>query len=118
MKKCICLIISCLILSLGNTQENKGFYGQELPLLDMTLDLSQFCGSEYDSDGYQIRLCLPFSMVVPKGTRLISNETWDTRITLRENEEPISIEKTAGSPISLDDVLLIYEVLLSPNTFY
>ena len=87
MKKCICLIISCLILSWGNTQENKGFYGQELPSLDMTLDLSQFCGSEYDSDGYQIRLCLPFSMVVPKGTRLISNETWDTRITLRENED-------------------------------
>ena len=87
MKKYICIVISCLILFWGNTQENKDSYGQELSLLDMTLDLSKFCGSEYDSDGYQIRLCLPFNILVPKGTQLISNETWDTRITQRENED-------------------------------
>ena len=55
---------------------------QELPLLNSRLDLSEFCGSEYNADGYQIRLCMPFSLIVPEGTRN-SNETWDTRITNR-----------------------------------
>ena len=43
-----------------------------------------------------------------------------TQFTLRENEEPISIEKTAGSPISLDDVLLIFinDVLQKPGKAY
>jgi len=43
-----------------------------------------------------------------------------TQFTLRENGEPISIEKTAGSPISLDDVLLIFinDVLQKPGVAY
>ena len=78
MKKYIFLII-CFLISLS-------INSQELPLLNSRLDLSEFCGSEYNADGYQIRLCMPFSLIVPEGTRLISNETWDTRITNRENE--------------------------------
>ena len=87
MRKNICLIIMGLFFSWSDAQENKGFWGQELPPLNTTLDLSEFCGSEYDADGWKIHLCLPFSMVVPKGTRLISNDTYDTRITLKENED-------------------------------
>tara|TARA_B100000614_G_scaffold261676_1_gene291985 strand:- start:52 stop:648 length:597 start_codon:yes stop_codon:yes gene_type:complete len=79
MKKYIFLII-CFLISLS-------INSQELPLLNSSLDLSEFCGSEYNADGYQIRLCMPFSLFVPEGTRLISNETWDTRITNRENED-------------------------------
>ncbi len=43
-----------------------------------------------------------------------------TQFTLKENGEPISIEKTAGSPISLDDVLLIFinDVLQKPGKAY
>ena len=43
-----------------------------------------------------------------------------TQFTLRENGEPISIEKTAGSPISLNDVLLIFinDVLQKPGKAY
>ena len=43
-----------------------------------------------------------------------------TQFTLRENGENISIEKTAGSPISLDDVLLIFinDVLQKPGKAY
>ena len=43
-----------------------------------------------------------------------------TQFTLTENGEPISIEKTAGSPISLDDVLLIFinDVLQKPGKAY
>ena len=79
MKKYIFLIICCLISFSINSQN--------LPSLNSKLDLSEFCGSEYNADGYQIRLCMPFSLIVPEGTRLISNETWDTRITNRENED-------------------------------
>ncbi len=79
MKKYIFLII-CFLISLS-------INSQELPLLNSSLDLSEFCGSEYNADGYQIRLCMPFSLFVPEGTRLVSNETWDTRITNRENED-------------------------------
>ena len=77
MKKYISLVITSLIFSLGNTQE--------LPSLNATLDLSEFCGSEYDSDGFKVHTCLPFSMKVPEGTRLISEDSWDTQITLDEN---------------------------------
>ncbi len=79
MKKYIFLIICCLISFSINSQN--------LPSLNSKLDLSEFCGSEYNADGYQIRLCMPFSLFVPEETRLISNETWDTRITNRENED-------------------------------
>ena len=79
MKKYIFLIICCLISFSINSQD--------LPSLNSRLDLSEFCGSEYNADGYQIHLCMPFSLIVPEGTRLISNETWDTRITNRENED-------------------------------
>jgi len=79
MKKYIFLIICCLISFSINSQN--------LPSLNSKLDLSEFCGSEYNADGYQIRLCMPFSLIVPEGTLLISNETWDTRITNRENED-------------------------------
>ena len=79
MKKYIFLIICCLISFSINSQD--------LPSLNLRLDLSEFCGSEYNADGYQIRLCMPFSLIVPEGTLLISNETWDTRITNRENED-------------------------------
>mgnify|MGYP003323718509 FL=1 len=43
-----------------------------------------------------------------------------TQFTLRENGEPISIEKIPGSPISLDDVLLIFinDVLQKPGKAY
>ena len=43
-----------------------------------------------------------------------------TQFTLAENGEPISIEKTPGSPISLDDVLLIFinDVLQKPGKSY
>ena len=78
MKKYIFLIICCLISFSINSQD--------LLSLNSRLDLSKFCGSEYNADGYQIHLCMPFSLIVPEGTRLISNETWDTRITNRENE--------------------------------
>ena len=50
MKKDIFLIICCLISSFINSQE--------LPSLNLRVDLSQFCGSEYDANGYQIRLYL------------------------------------------------------------
>ena len=79
MKKYIFLIICCLISFSINSQD--------LPSLNSRLDLSEFCGSEYNADSYQIHLCMPFSLIVPEGTRLISNETWDTRITNRENED-------------------------------
>ena len=43
-----------------------------------------------------------------------------SQFTLRENGEPISIEKNPGSPISLDDVLLIFinDVLQKPGVAY
>ena len=43
-----------------------------------------------------------------------------TQFTLKEDGEPISIEKSAGSPISLDDVLLIFinDVLQKPGKAY
>ena len=43
-----------------------------------------------------------------------------TQFTLRENGEPISIEKTAGSPIDLDNILLIFinDVLQKPGKAY
>ncbi len=43
-----------------------------------------------------------------------------TQFTLTENETPVSIETTAGSPISLDDVLLIFlnDVLQKPGVAY
>ena len=43
-----------------------------------------------------------------------------TQFTITENNNPISIETTAGSPISLDDVLLIFlnDVLQKPGIAY
>jgi len=43
-----------------------------------------------------------------------------SQFTLKENGEPISIEKNPGSPISLDNVLLIFinDVLQKPNVAY
>ena len=43
-----------------------------------------------------------------------------SQFTLKENGEPISIEKNPGSPISLDDVLLIFinDVLQKPGISY
>jgi hypothetical protein len=43
-----------------------------------------------------------------------------SQFTLRENGEPISIEKTSGSPIGLDHVLLIFinDVLQKPGKAY
>ncbi len=69
-------MITAFFFSWGNTQE--------LPSLNTTLDLSHFCGSENDSEGFETSTCLPFRMKVPKGTRLIS-KSWSTEITLDEN---------------------------------
>ena len=43
-----------------------------------------------------------------------------TQFTLTENNSPVSIEKTVGSPISLDDILLIFinDVLQKPGVAY